>query len=454
MSSLFGRKTDQSLPDFLRIEGNRSANSVTGITGALGTISDGLGNKTPLKLSTTEVEINGVVWPTSGVTEGRVLQLGSSNGAVWAELSTNDILEGSNLYYTPSRFNTAFASKTTADLAEGSNKYFTAARARAAIDASGALTYDVDTGVIGLSLLTTSDVEEGENLYFTPVRFSTELATKSTTDIKEGANQYFTNERARAAITVVGDGGSYNEVDGVITLNSGAVTLVDDQTFTGRITFSNSQVVLGGVDARIISDFSSEKGTAFRSSTVNGATRVGVVPNGTSDAANITAFNRDATNTASFFSVGVTDRIAHLDSGSNTNSKGALPILFRFSKELGGSLIEVARVTPTGAWSFGSTGTAVGTTGQVLTSNGSTTNPTWQTPSNHVESANSASKVTGVVGVANGGTGSTTAEEATAALNAPSINPRNPKDGDIQVSGMVISVYADGYWRQVFPPTK
>ena len=38
----------------------------------------------------------------------------------------------------------------------------------------------------------------------------------------------------------------------------------------------------------------------------------------------------------------------------------------------------------------------------------------------------------------------------TAATN-PIINPGSPKDGDIQVSGSTIWIWAGGAWRQVFP---
>ena len=38
-----------------------------------------------------------------------------------------------------------------------------------------------------------------------------------------------------------------------------------------------------------------------------------------------------------------------------------------------------------------------------------------------------------------------------AATSNPLINPGSPKDGDIQVSGSTISIYAAGAWRQVFP---
>jgi hypothetical protein len=42
--------------------------------------------------------------------------------------STTDLAEGTNLYYTAARFNTAFSGKSTTDLSEGTNLYYTAAR--------------------------------------------------------------------------------------------------------------------------------------------------------------------------------------------------------------------------------------------------------------------------------------------------------------------------------------
>lgn len=51
-----------------------------------------------------------------------------------------------------------------------------------------------------------------------------------------------------------------------------------------------------------------------------------------------------------------------------------------FSQWTGAAYTERARITPTGAWSFGSSGTATGTAGQVLTSAGSGAAPTWSTP--------------------------------------------------------------------------
>lgn len=60
-----------------------------------------------------------------------VLSVNGKTGAV--TLTTSDVAEGTNLYYTQTRFDTAFAAKSTSGLAEGSNLYFTNARAIAAL---------------------------------------------------------------------------------------------------------------------------------------------------------------------------------------------------------------------------------------------------------------------------------------------------------------------------------
>lgn len=55
-----------------------------------------------------------------------VLSVNGQTGSV--SLTTTDISEGSNLYYTSTRFNTAFSGKSTTDLSEGTNLYYTNAR--------------------------------------------------------------------------------------------------------------------------------------------------------------------------------------------------------------------------------------------------------------------------------------------------------------------------------------
>jgi hypothetical protein len=64
-------------------------------------------------------------------------------------LDTLAVPENTNLYYTQTRFNTAFSGKSTTDLSEGTNLYYTDARARAAI--SGTLPISITSGVVSIS---------------------------------------------------------------------------------------------------------------------------------------------------------------------------------------------------------------------------------------------------------------------------------------------------------------
>ena len=84
---------------------------------------------------------------------------------------------------------------------------------------------------------------------------------------------------------------------------------------------------------------------------------------------------------------GATGDIARITDNTNapllfgTNANG--PYVFTPSSaalRFGTFNTERARITSTGAWSFGSSGTATGTSGQVLTSAGSGAAPTWATP--------------------------------------------------------------------------
>ena len=116
---------------------------------------------------------------------------------------TDALSEGStNLYYTTSRFNTAFSGKSTDDLGEGStNLYYTTTR------------FDTRFGN-----KTTDDLGEGSsNLYYTDSRVNTliagvtganlDLSQKTTTDLAEGTNLYYTDARVDARIASQASGG-------------------------------------------------------------------------------------------------------------------------------------------------------------------------------------------------------------------------------------------------------
>jgi len=102
--------------------------------------------------------------------------------------SSDKLQEGStNLYFTPSRFNTNFSGKSTSDLSEGTNLYYTDARSRSAISVSGSLTYNPTLGIISYTNFNSD--------------FDTRLGTKTTDNLSEGStNLYFTNARADARV--------------------------------------------------------------------------------------------------------------------------------------------------------------------------------------------------------------------------------------------------------------
>lgn len=127
--------------------------------------------------------------------------------------STTNLSEGSNLYYTAARFNSAFSSKSTADLSEGSNLYYTDERVDDRVsaliqngngiswvysDAAGTL-----TPTVTLAPFSTSNLSEGSNLYYTSARFDSAFSAKSTSDLVEGSNLYYTDARVSTKVATL-----------------------------------------------------------------------------------------------------------------------------------------------------------------------------------------------------------------------------------------------------------
>lgn len=72
-------------------------------------------------------------WSGSTYIEISPSEVNSVNGQTGVvSLTTSNITEGTNLYYTSGRFDTAFSGKSTTNLTEGTNLYHTDARAKAA----------------------------------------------------------------------------------------------------------------------------------------------------------------------------------------------------------------------------------------------------------------------------------------------------------------------------------
>ena len=140
--------------------------------------------------------------------------------------TTSNLSEGTNLYYTDTRFDSRLASKTTDDLSEGlSNFYYTEAKFNNSFSGK-----------------TTSDLSEGTNLYYTDTRFDLRLGSKTTDNLTEGSNNlYHTDARARGAISVTdsgGDGLTYNSSTGAITYTGPSATDVRSHISAGTGLYS------------------------------------------------------------------------------------------------------------------------------------------------------------------------------------------------------------------------
>ena len=141
-----------------------------------------------------------------------------------SNFTTANLTENTNLYYTQTRFDTAFTAKSTSDLSEGSNLYYTDAR--------------FDTR---LASKDTDDVSEGtSNLYYTSARFNSAFSGKSTSDLSEGTNLYYTDARVQAVSinNVVED--TSPQLGGNLDLNSSDITGTGDINITGTITSSGN----------------------------------------------------------------------------------------------------------------------------------------------------------------------------------------------------------------------
>lgn len=235
-------------------------------------------NNNILKYNSSLAVWENVAGTTTNISEGTNLYYTQARfDSAFAAKTTTNLAEGTNLYFTTARgdanFATNFATKTTTNLPEGTNLYFTNARSRGALSvtAGTGISYNSSTGnfelasipnasltnssvtintkslALGGSLTlttsdiaegtnlywtnarfdsrfstkTTTDLAEGTNLYYTQTRFNTAFAAKSTTDLTEGTNLYYTDARARAAISENAVGLDYSNTSGVLSLTSG-----------------------------------------------------------------------------------------------------------------------------------------------------------------------------------------------------------------------------------------
>jgi hypothetical protein len=77
MPTLYGRAPQNSYQELLKLN-----NTGAGVQSSLLAVQDGTGVNTPLQLSTTEIALNGAVWPTSLGTTGQILTASDSIGTL------------------------------------------------------------------------------------------------------------------------------------------------------------------------------------------------------------------------------------------------------------------------------------------------------------------------------------------------------------------------------------
>lgn len=105
------------------------------LSSTLKQVTDGNGGALPLKVSTTQLELAGLLWPTAGAVEGKILTVGVDGRLVWSDAQaasgyvplTGGTMTGplNTLTVTETVVNIANTSGTmTYDLSKGS--YFTA----------------------------------------------------------------------------------------------------------------------------------------------------------------------------------------------------------------------------------------------------------------------------------------------------------------------------------------
>ena len=202
---------------------------------------------------------------TSNVSEGSNLYYTNARviSAVLPYLTTSNVAEGSNLYYTNDRVYATIQGNlvlkanvvdlTTANVSELTNLYYTNARVNSFIQGNLATKANVTD-------LTSANISELTNLYYTNTRVysnviallptlagqnitieangqisantqSVSLAGLTTSNLAEGSNLYYTNARARTAYTA-GQNITIDSGTGVITSTAGTTVVNDSELIT------------------------------------------------------------------------------------------------------------------------------------------------------------------------------------------------------------------------------
>jgi len=188
---------------------NEITTSASGQTLTVG-LASAISGLTSVAATTFTGALTGNSSTTTALATSRNIAGVAFDGTGDISLTTANITEGANLYYTQARFDSALSAKSTTDLSEGTNLYYTDARADARIA--------LNTGSnLDLSSKSTSDLSEGTNLYFTDERVDDRVGslivggTGITATYDDAANSLtITNSSPDQTVAVVGSNGVTN----------------------------------------------------------------------------------------------------------------------------------------------------------------------------------------------------------------------------------------------------
>jgi len=158
--------------------------------------------------SNTSITFDDALQTITIASQGNVQSVNTKTGAV--VLTTTDISEGTNLYYTQARFNSAFTAKSTSDLTEGTNEYFTAARVRAVV-------------LTGLSLVTNAVISATDSVLVAFGKLQAQITANLSTLTSHTSNTSNPHATTKAQVGL----GNVADVDTTNASNIASGTLAD-----------------------------------------------------------------------------------------------------------------------------------------------------------------------------------------------------------------------------------